>query len=47
MLQQPWHPDMVDGRGDDSPAMKASAGGHVEVVRLLLEAGTNIDLSKR
>ena len=44
MLQQPWHPDMVDGYAD-SPAMNASAGGHAEVVRLLLDAGTKIDLA--
>ena len=43
-LQQPWHPDMVRDSGT-SPLMLASQSGHVEIVRLLLEAGSDRNLA--
>eukprot|EP00439_Symbiodinium_sp_Y106_P022261 s449_g2.t1 len=43
ILQQPRHPDMVNARGF-SPVMLASQGGHVDVLRLLLEAEADINL---
>ena len=44
ILQQPQHPDVVSASGS-SPLIEASLHCHVEVVRLLLEAGADKDLT--
>ena len=42
MLQQPQNPNTVDSQGR-SALMAASEAGHLEVLRLLLEAGAHVN----
>ena len=39
MLQLPMDPNVVAETSAETPLVKASGAGHVEAVRLLLEAG--------
>ncbi|CAE7364411.1 Ehmt1, partial [Symbiodinium sp. CCMP2456] len=43
LLQLPMDPDAVTGEPNHTPLMVASGNGHVDVVRLLLEAGAEME----